>query len=254
MSTPAGWYPDGSGQLRWWDGQNWTDLMQSAPPAQPLPAARSSQHLWWALSPVYTCCLISFVPAVHAAMKLRRRDLWYWAIALIVGDVIGWVLVGSGPEAPKGATTVQSVGSLLIIICAAIGIAHALRLREAVFGPAPVQPAAPALDPAIADSLAARKRRVETVAMIERDPGLARDLRVGRPDLTRQYDDGGLVDVNHVPESILVSHLGLSAEQARDLVGAREQIGGFESADDLCTLASLPQHDLDAIRDRVVAL
>lgn len=31
MSTPAGWYDDGSGRQRWWDGQQWTD--QFAPDA-----------------------------------------------------------------------------------------------------------------------------------------------------------------------------------------------------------------------------
>lgn len=30
MGTPAGWYDDGSGRQRWWDGERWTDLF--APP------------------------------------------------------------------------------------------------------------------------------------------------------------------------------------------------------------------------------
>lgn len=30
----AGWYDDGSGTMRWWDGQNWTDSVQ---PPQPEP-------------------------------------------------------------------------------------------------------------------------------------------------------------------------------------------------------------------------
>ncbi|MFT4258266.1 DUF2510 domain-containing protein [Microbacterium sp.] len=33
-TTQAGWYDDGSGTQRWWDGQNWTENVQpSAPPA-----------------------------------------------------------------------------------------------------------------------------------------------------------------------------------------------------------------------------
>ena len=27
--TQAGWYDDGSGSMRWWDGQNWTDHVQA---------------------------------------------------------------------------------------------------------------------------------------------------------------------------------------------------------------------------------
>ena len=41
--VPAGWYPDpyGASELRWWDGQNWTESIHppvAAPPAAPEPA------------------------------------------------------------------------------------------------------------------------------------------------------------------------------------------------------------------------
>ena len=39
---------------------------------------------------------------------------------------------------------------------------------------------------------------------------LAQELKIGRPDLPRDYDDGGLVDVNHVPAAILAARLGLA--------------------------------------------
>ncbi|WP_292833064.1 DUF2510 domain-containing protein [Microbacterium sp.] len=31
----AGWYDDGSGTMRWWDGQQWTDTVQPPPPREP---------------------------------------------------------------------------------------------------------------------------------------------------------------------------------------------------------------------------
>lgn len=37
MTTPAGWYDDGSGNRRWWDGTQWTQHVVTAP--QPAPAA-----------------------------------------------------------------------------------------------------------------------------------------------------------------------------------------------------------------------
>lgn len=31
QAAPAGWYEDGSGRLRWFDGTQWTEQFQSAP-------------------------------------------------------------------------------------------------------------------------------------------------------------------------------------------------------------------------------
>lgn len=33
--TQAGWYDDGSGTMRWWDGQAWTENVQPPPPQEP---------------------------------------------------------------------------------------------------------------------------------------------------------------------------------------------------------------------------
>ena len=56
-----------------------------------------------------------------------------------------------------------------------------------------------------------RVRQVAWARRLQQDnPVLAQELKIGRPDLPRGYDDGGLVDVNHVPAAILASHLGLT--------------------------------------------
>lgn len=41
MTTPAGWYPSGDGNERYWDGSAWTDQSRVAPTPPPLPAATS---------------------------------------------------------------------------------------------------------------------------------------------------------------------------------------------------------------------
>lgn len=38
MSTPAGWYDDGSGRQRWWDGSQWTEHFAPEAPAEQTPA------------------------------------------------------------------------------------------------------------------------------------------------------------------------------------------------------------------------
>lgn len=37
--TPAGWYPDANGTIRWWDGMGWTEHTQPAGPTTPPPSA-----------------------------------------------------------------------------------------------------------------------------------------------------------------------------------------------------------------------
>jgi DNA uptake protein ComE-like DNA-binding protein len=77
-------------------------------------------------------------------------------------------------------------------------------------------------------------------------------LRIGRPDLPRQFNDGGLVDVNHVPDQILVERLGLSPAEAARVVEARERLGGFSSAAELCAFAEIPDATIDIVQERLL--
>jgi hypothetical protein len=226
-----------------------------APWASAATPTAPSRHLWWALSPAYTFGAVAFIPALHAAIRLRQLRLWYAASGLLAGNVVAWALLSSPND---GAAS--TVGSFLLIFLAVVGTVQALPLRRAVFGERDAAramaaaAAAAGRDPAVAQALAARRRRSDSAALAARDPALARDLMIGRPDLARQYYDGGLVDVNHVPASVLVAHLGLNAEQADEIIRARDDIGHFESADELVHLTSVSTAAIDAVRDRIILL
>jgi len=43
---PEGWYDDGSGHLRWWTGQAWTEQVQQAQEASEAPAAPRRRAKW----------------------------------------------------------------------------------------------------------------------------------------------------------------------------------------------------------------
>jgi hypothetical protein len=81
------------------------------------------------------------------------------------------------------------------------------------------------------------------------NPVLAQELKIGRPDLPRGYDDGGLVDVNYVPAAILASHLGLTPAEVTAVITARDKLGRFSSIDELSAYADLPPGRLDGLRD-----
>ena len=51
MSMPAGWYDDGSGRQRWWDGSRWTDHFAPAPGAAPAASAASAASATLAYAP-----------------------------------------------------------------------------------------------------------------------------------------------------------------------------------------------------------
>nr|WP_243708611.1 helix-hairpin-helix domain-containing protein [Actinomadura sp. GC306] len=99
-----------------------------------------------------------------------------------------------------------------------------------------------------------RVRRDQARSLVTHYPAIARVLRIGRPDLPRRFDDGGLIDVNSAPEGLLASLPGLDSYHAKLLVLARTAQGSFASVDDLVRREVLPSWAVHGLHDVLVAV
>jgi hypothetical protein len=204
----------------------------------------------WALLPVLSFGQLAPIPIIYAAVKLRTWTLWAASALYTVATIVLWsatTTVTSGPVEPAELSDPPGWTVPLLLGLIVVPTAHAFVVRARVFGPKPQQPA-------LAAALQARQRREEARAIAARDPDLARELRIGRPDLPRQFDDGGLVDLNQVPASVIVHLLGLSEAEAAEVVEARDRVGGFISAEEVIAHTTLSPTLVDGIRERLVFL
>ncbi|WP_133260138.1 helix-hairpin-helix domain-containing protein [Streptacidiphilus pinicola] len=225
------------------------------------PAPRRRPGRWYFVVPVLTFGLFTWVPFLHAAVKTHRRR--HRLLALIYGAVAAIVImlanvtpkdVHGNPAGTLG-TAMNAVFGLLALASVVVGCVQLAQVRSEVYGLMPTVPPPPlASDPVVAQQLAARARRNEARALAARDSALARELRIGRPDLPRQYDDGGLVDLNNAPAQVIAAVCGLAPSDAGRIAQAREQLGVFSSLDEVLVYAQAQGAMADVIRERGVLL
>ncbi|MCD2186800.1 helix-hairpin-helix domain-containing protein [Actinomycetospora soli] len=219
------------------------------------PAARRGNWFtrggWWFLVHVLSLGVLAAVPFTHAATVSRRRAHAALAAAVTVGTVLWIVLAASAPRDSTGRAygPVNAIAALVFFLLLVGGVAALIVLRRQVYGAG-----APATDPALARALAGRQRRTEARRLVAEDPLLARELRIGRPDLPREYDDGGLVDLNAAPAPAIADVCGLDPTHAGRIVQARQAAGRFGSVEDVFSWTELPVETWDRIRDRAVTL
>jgi DNA uptake protein ComE-like DNA-binding protein len=234
-------------------GKSHRELTPRAPVRRAAPVVR---QVLWASVPVWSIGFLSFVPSLaYAIMRRRRAD---WAVfaaflAATIGLIVAAGTVGSG----NGGGTAAFGGFIIALAgCAAVHAAVVFRPGNAPAAPGVASGVAPGTRQHNKDAIAEAKDRIErrkdARRLAETDPALARDLHIGRPDVPRDYDDGGLVDVNHVPGAVLATGLGLSPDEVTDVIAARDKLGRFTSADELCAYTDLSPDRVDELRDLMI--
>jgi hypothetical protein len=213
----------------------------------------------WALLPLLTFGLGTAFVLGWAAYRLRSRRLAVGGVVALVVTFAALALSDSSRSSGQNAMG----GGLILVVLIAGGLAVTFSIRNRLTRPAGgpatdpdgwlgAAPRPPATDPVVAEALARRARRLEARRILERDPGLARELLIGRPDLPRRFDDGGLVDVNHVPVAVIAALPGLTPELAEQIVQARDQHSGFAFFEELAAYADLPDGLAEELSERLV--
>ncbi len=196
-------------------------------PSDSMPPGRAALSVTCAALPILSLGLAT--PFTFAAAALRRRSLHLMvSTAAYLGLFALWMFLFPGIGKESG--TEHTVG-VLVFVLAVVGCGHAFLIRRRVFDPHGLS----AVDNEAVVERVKRRRLLREKAreLAAADPGLAKELRIGRPDLPRQYNDGGLVDVNHAPVEALTTLPGITPELAEKIERVRAEAGGFMSAEEL---------------------
>jgi hypothetical protein len=204
---------------------------------------RGLGQLLWCLIPALSLGVLMWLPAVQAWWKARTTGWAITAALLAMGGVV--VVLGIGDVIDN-----SGILGLAYIGGALAGTVAAISGRRLVFA----DEVGRRIDPDVAQVLDRRERRVEARGIAAADPAMALELGIGRPELSRTYDDGGVVDLNNAGADAIAAVLGWSLGKAKDFVAERDQRLGYESVTELAAMSSISPRVLDRASDRIVLL
>jgi hypothetical protein len=176
--------------------------------------------------------------------------MWLWVVVYTAAVVTLFLITGSA-----------NVGGYVIGLMIVASV-HSVVLRLQVWPPTAAQHPTPARlnpiggppDPAVAAVLAARARREDARRLAARDPQMARELRIGRPDLPRTCNDGALVDLNSAPPQVIADTCGIPFAAATLITHAHAAGITFTTVDDVFSYADISFPLWDRIRDRALVI
>ncbi len=214
--------------------------------------------IWYFILTVATFGLMAWVPFAHAAARLRSRARAVQAGVYAGLATLSLVLLSIAPVDAQGnavgaGTGEVGVGVLTLVGLVGVGCGQQVRLRREAYG-SPIARQPRVIEPAVAVVLHNREKRQRAREIVATDPLMAHELRIGRPDLQRTFDDGGLIDLNAASARAIAKGCELTPDVARAIVDARDECGQFASVEDVFSLVDIPLPAWPIVRDRAVTI
>jgi hypothetical protein len=202
-------------------------------------------QLAWASVPIWSLSVLAFAPFLRLALIRPRMREWVVFAGYLAASITVVLLLSVPVTDSTVSDTAGALAIALAVVLMAVGAVHAF----VAFRPAIADSGSLASEQALATARTRMYRRQQARELAEHNPALARDLKIGRPDMPHDYDDGGLVDVNQVPAGELASCLGLTPAESAAVIEARNQLGRFSSPEELSVYAQLSPDRIQALRD-----
>jgi hypothetical protein len=223
-------------------------------PWQPPPPSGPTGK-WYFVVTLATAGLLAAVPFFHAASRLGRPQLRKVGAGMAAGSLLGYALVGLSPTDGAGEPTgwLSNAGGLVLLAVVVVATLLLIGLRREVYQPSTAGPPS-GNQQAMASVEQARRKRDEARKLAVKDPMMARELGIGRPESNHGYDDGGLLDLNVATAEQLSSVCGLPRDVAEEVVASRAALGHFEHVEDAIRFGQVGEEYEPLVRDRGIVV
>jgi competence ComEA-like helix-hairpin-helix protein len=208
-------------------------------PAQPHPEDVSTRWMW--LGVALPIGFGAWVPLV-AGYRAGNRAWMATGAALVVFSIVAFAV--------SSAEDSNRYGGMLLIIAWLAHAAVSFALRRPYARRMAIRSG---YDDRVAMAEHVDAERRAMIALAASDPAKAAALGVGRPDVPGSRH-GHLVDLNHAPASVIARLPGVGGNKAAEIAALRDELGGFDSVEDLGALMGLHPRVVEAMRSRAVTL
>lgn len=197
-TVPAGWYPDGSGQSRYWDGSAWTENFQppappAAPPAgaptagAPYPQAMKNALGTTGLVLGIIGCAVGVIPFLFFISGTLGL------IGLILG-LVGWGRTRKGTASNGKVAVAGVILSLIAIILGIVGIVITVTATKTVVDSLSGLASKPGISASCAGTTYADQQTTDVCAASDGSVTLF-GVKVSAAPLARTTDSSGTAEI-----------------------------------------------------------